>query len=92
MQALGNITATEGSVKTLTCTATGDPNPAINWTLPDGNVSNCGGNKCVYNITKVVRGMAGRYSCSAYNGHGAVDRKAVYLDVHCEYFLSLLPT
>ena len=86
----GNQTVLEGHKLTLTCEATGRPEPNITWIKEkpgnQGNTVVVQEGK-VLNITNVKTTDAGNYTCTAYNGFGKPENQTVYVNVNCEYAL-----
>ena len=64
----------------MTCVASGDPTPVVQWTKQ--GVSYPVGSDLVF--SPVSRTDAGFYTCSASNAAGSAVI-TVYLDVYCEY-------
>ena len=71
--------AVENSAHTMTCIATGDPTPFVQWSK--GGVSFPNGSSLT--LSPVSRDDAGYYTCTASNAAGSVIA-TVYLDVYCE--------
>ena len=81
---MSNITIKEGDTESLTCIASGDPAPLVNWTSPNGRLLQTGKNKSIYDILGADRKLAGLYTCSAYNGFGEMYKQVLFLDVNCK--------
>ena len=84
-----NVTTTEGDILTLSCNATGNPEPGISWTK-DGSpisriyrISLSDDNKQL-TITNVNRTESGEYRCVASNSLGNDTSNAAEVDVECE--------
>ena len=89
---LQNDTRTEGRNVTLTCNATGNPEPVLSWSK-DGNlakssnrISFLADNKLL-KITNVKRSDGGKYMCVAYNEVGNTSSKIAILNVQCKWAL-----
>ena len=70
---------TEGDNLTLTCTASGMPQPKVSWIKPNGQ-------SVVGHLLKFVniyRSEAGKYKCEASNECGNATEMAT-IDVHCK--------
>ena len=74
-----NSVAVEGTAHTLTCSARGDPPPAVTWLRNDIIVSAMAS----LLLDPVTRGDAGTYTCVASNSVGSVSGD-VELDVQCK--------
>ena len=86
----GNQTVLEGHKLTLTCEATGRPEPNITWIKEkpgnQGNTVVVQEGK-VLNITNVKTTDAGNYTCTADNGLSKPENQTAYVNVTCEYAL-----
>ena len=74
---------------TLTCNATGNPEPVLSWSK-DGNLVRSGNrisfladNKLL-TITNVKRSDSGKYLCVAHNEVGNASSKIAILNVQCK--------
>ena len=77
---------------TLTCNATGNPNPAISWTKNGSRVDTSNNSRISFSeekkqltITNVNRTDSGKYRCVASNSVGNATSSVATLDVHCKY-------
>ena len=84
-----NDTTTEGRNVTLTCNATGNPEPVLSW-FKDENlvksshrISFSADNKLL-KITNVYRTHSGKYLCVALNEVGNASSKTAILNVQCK--------
>ena len=86
----GNHTVLEGDNLHLTCIALGRPEPNITWTKErpgnQGNTVVVQEGK-VLTITNINRTDARGYTCTAYNGFGKPEIRAVSVIVTSEYAL-----
>ena len=80
-----NATVLEGGNVVLFCNASGNPNPAINWTKDGSNQVLHEGE--TYTIANVSRQADGSYTCSAGNGIGEKQRRIAVVTVHCKYII-----
>ena len=86
----GNQTVLEGDNLHLTCIASGQPEPNITWIKErpgnQGNTVVVQEGK-VLTITNINRNDAGGYTCTAYNGFGKLENRAVSVIVTSKYAL-----
>uniref|UniRef100_A0A452QWA8 Neuronal growth regulator 1 n=1 Tax=Ursus americanus TaxID=9643 RepID=A0A452QWA8_URSAM len=85
-----DMTINEGTNVTLTCLATGKPEPSISWRhiSPSAKPFENGQYLDIYGIT---RDQAGEYECSAENDVSFPDVKKVKVVVNCKSY-NLLST
>ena len=75
---------------TLSCNATGNPEPTMSW-IKDGFPTNRNSRNSFsadsrkFTITNVNRTDSGEYRCVASNGVGNKTSNAATLDVKCKY-------
>ena len=89
----GEQTVHEGANGQLTCEVSSKPESNITWTREKtGNQGNTGvlQEGKVLTITKISRNDSGTFLCTAYNGFGEADSRAVHVNVICEYALKKL--
>ena len=85
-----NAIRVEGDVVTLSCNATGNPEPSISWTKDGSPISSnsrislSADNKQL-TVTNVSRTDSGKYLCVANNKIGNVTWSAALLEVQCKY-------
>ena len=84
-----NITVTERNNVTLTCNATGNPEPQFSWykvenTVKRNNRINVSAENSHLTITDVNREDSGGYLCVAHNKVGNDTSIIVILDVQCK--------
>ena len=79
IQAIQDQNVTEGENLTLTCTASGMPQPKVSWIKPNGQ--SIAGN--VLKFVNMNRSEAGKYKCEASNECGYATEMAT-IDVQCE--------
>ncbi|KAJ4935517.1 hypothetical protein JOQ06_017049, partial [Pogonophryne albipinna] len=77
-----DITVNEGSNLTLSCLASGRPDPAINWRLLNPSAEPLDGEEYL-DIIGIMRNQAGRYECKASNDVATPDVK--YVNVVVSY-------
>uniref|UniRef100_A0A452E7R9 Neuronal growth regulator 1 n=1 Tax=Capra hircus TaxID=9925 RepID=A0A452E7R9_CAPHI len=82
-----DMTINEGTNVTLTCLATGKPEPSISWRhiSPSAKPFENGQYLDIYGIT---RDQAGEYECSAENDVSFPDVKKVKVVVNCNIIIS----
>ena len=82
-----NVTEPEGKNVTLTCNATGNPEPELSWFsdkhLVKSRISLSAGNQSLM-IANVNRIDSGKYMCVAHNEVGNVYLKVAILNVQCK--------
>ena len=85
----------EGDNVTLSCNASGNPEPTISWrrdgflvSSGDQRISFEAGNRQL-TITNVNRADSGEYLCVADNSEGNDTSNAITLDVKCKYTSSV---
>ncbi|KAG8002190.1 Limbic system-associated membrane protein, partial [Nibea albiflora] len=78
-----DIIVNEGSNVTLSCLASGRPDPAITWRLLNPSAEPLEGEEYL-DIIGIVRNQAGRYECKASNDVATPDVKYVNVVVNCE--------
>ena len=87
-----NDTTTEGKNVTLTCNATGNPEPVLSW-FKDENLVNSSNrisfsaDNRLLTITNVRKTDRGKYLCFAYNEVGNASSKIAILNVQCKWAL-----
>uniref|UniRef100_A0A672NSA6 Limbic system associated membrane protein n=1 Tax=Sinocyclocheilus grahami TaxID=75366 RepID=A0A672NSA6_SINGR len=84
-----DITVNEGSNVTLTCLASGRPDPSITWRLlnPSAEALDVGE---YLEISGIIRSQAGRYECKASNDVSTPDVKyvsVVHLKIFCPPYI-----
>ena len=84
-----NVTETERNNVTLTCNATGNPEPQFSWykvknTVKSSNRIKFSANNSLLTITDVNRKDSGGYLCVAHNLLGNDTSIIVILDVQCK--------
>ena len=84
-----NVTVTERNNVTLTCNATGNPEPQFSWykvenTVKRNNRINVSAENSHLTITDVNREDSGEYLCVAHNEIGNDTSIIVLLDVQCK--------
>ncbi|KAL2095826.1 hypothetical protein ACEWY4_007974 [Coilia grayii] len=77
-----DITINEGSNVTLTCLASGRPDPMITWRLLNPSAEPLYGEEYL-DISGITRTQAGRYECKASNDVASPDVKYVNVIVNC---------
>ena len=80
IQALTNITVTEGENSTLTCRVSGTPMPSVSWTEVRTGDRTDGEILVLVNVSK---SDAGEYKCEASNFCGN-DSKSTFVIVNCK--------
>ena len=75
--------ATVGTNLTLTCNASGDPTPNVNWTK-EGAEFNVSGHKL--HLVNVKREDFGSYKCTADNGYGTPATSLAVVNVKCKFY------
>ena len=81
-----NKIAVEGTDVEVYCNVTGNPDPTVIWrNVKTGEIIE--GN--LLNITKITRGQAGEYRCTANNTCG-VDSTMTNIDVQCKKMTTTL--
>lgn len=80
-------TYNEGSVVSITCTASGTPDPDVKW-FRNGKIKSKGKKTASLMFNNVNRTDDGRYNCQANNSAGH-NESYVTLVVHCklQYFI-----
>ena len=73
---------TEGLAVSITCTASGKPDPDVQW-IRNGNVESSVKKTAVLTFSSINRTDDGQYTCKANNSAGN-DEKHVTLVVHCK--------
>ncbi|CAL8335640.1 unnamed protein product [Boreogadus saida] len=76
-----DITVNEGSNVTLSCLASGRPDPAITWRLLNPSAEPLDGEEYL-DISGIMRNQAGRYECKASNDVATPDVKYVNVVVN----------
>uniref|UniRef100_A0A3Q3WDI9 Ig-like domain-containing protein n=1 Tax=Mola mola TaxID=94237 RepID=A0A3Q3WDI9_MOLML len=76
-----DLTVNEGGNVTLSCLATGRPDPAITWRLLNPSAEPLDGEEYL-DITGIMRNQAGRYECKASNDVATPDVKYVNVVVN----------
>ena len=84
-----NVTETERNNVTLTCNATGNPEPQFSWfkdkdLVKSTNRIYLSANNSLLTMTDVNRNDSGGYLCVARNEVGNDTSKIVVLDVQCK--------
>ena len=79
--------ATVGTNLTLTCNASGDPTPNVNWTK-EGAEFNVSGHKL--HLVNVKREDFGSYKCTADNGYGTPATSLAVVNVKCKFYTLIL--
>ena len=84
-----NVTETERNNVTLTCNATGNPEPQVSWFKDKDLVESTkriylSANNSLLTITDVNRNDSGGYLCVAHNEVGNDTSIIVIVDVQCE--------
>ena len=88
-----NVEVREGNNVTLSCNATGNPEPTISWTK-DGSPINSNSRNSFsadnkqLTITNVNRTDSGEYRCVASNSVGKKTSNAATVDVKCKYIVN----
>ena len=81
------VSAIAGSIATLRCVATGEPDPIQTWTRDGAAVSGArfqiSADGRVLTVTAVAMEDGGVYTCHASNAAG-IDSTVVTLDVQCK--------
>ena len=82
--------ATVGKNWTLTCNASGDPNPNITWTKEGETAAqfNVSGHKL--HLVNVKREDFGSYRCTAANGYGTPATSLAVVNVKCKFYTLIL--
>ncbi|XP_037534448.1 limbic system-associated membrane protein [Nematolebias whitei] len=78
-----DITVNEGSNVTLSCLASGRPDPMITWRLLNPSAEPLDGEEYL-DIVDIMRNQAGRYECKASNDVATPDVKYVNVVVNCK--------
>ncbi len=85
------LTKTEGDDLTLSCNATGNPEPTVLWTRNGSPINTTGNSRVNFSsnkkqlaITNVSRTDSGKYRCVASNKLGNDTSSAATLDVQCK--------
>ena len=73
---------TEGSAVNITCSASGTPDPDVQW-IKNGNVKTSGKKTAFLTFSSINRADDGQYTCRANNTAGN-DENHVTLVVHCK--------
>ena len=73
---------TEGSVVSITCAASGTPDPDVQW-IKNGKVENSGKNTVLVTFSNINRADGGQYTCRANNSVGSAEAYTTLL-IHCE--------
>ena len=77
-----NDSYNEGSVVTISCTATGTPEPDVEWKR-NGKVRANGKKTAILTFSSINKTDSGNYICTASNREGTTDYQ-VTLVVNCE--------
>ena len=72
----------EGSPVNISCTASGTPDPDVQW-IRNGRVKSSGKKTALLTFNSVNRADAGQHTCIANNSAGS-DAKHVPVVVHCK--------
>ena len=82
--------ATVGTNLTLTCNASGDPTPNVNWTKEGETAAefNVSGHKL--HLVNVKREDFGSYKCTADNGYGTPATSLAVVNVQCKFYTLIL--
>ena len=80
--------ATVGRNLTLTCNASGDPNPNVTWTKEGAAQFNVSGHKL--HLVNVKREDFGSYNCTAVNGYGTPATSLAVVNVKCKFYTLIL--
>ena len=82
--------ATVGTNLTLTCNASGDPTPNVNWTKEGETAAefNVSGHKL--HLVNVKREDFGSYKCTADNGYGTPATSLAVVNVKCKFYTLIL--
>ena len=82
--------ATVGTNLTLTCNASGDPTPNVNWTKEGETAAefNVSGHKL--HLVNVKRENFGSYKCTADNGYGTPATSLAVVNVECKFYTLIL--
>ena len=86
IQALINITVTEGENSTLACHVGGIPLPSVSWTEVRTGDRTQGNIRSLINVS---RSDAGEYKCEASNFCGN-DSKSTFVIVNCKWLLFIV--
>ena len=78
-----NLTVNESFETKLFCSATGNPSPSIQWSLPNGSTNVLTNNRFL-TLKNTSRSQHGRYSCKATNLLGSSSTTVIFLNVHCK--------
>ncbi|XP_068173717.1 limbic system-associated membrane protein isoform X2 [Antennarius striatus] len=81
MKVSEDVTVNEGSNLTLTCLASGRPDPSITWRLLNPSAEPLDGEEYL-DVIGIVRNQAGRYECKASNDVATPDVKYVNVVVN----------
>ena len=76
------VSYNEGSQVSISCLATGTPNPDVTW-IRNGQVKSTGKNSAVLTFSSINRTDDGQYTCKANNSAGSKQEQIVLL-VHCK--------
>ena len=79
-----NASYNEGSAVDLICTATGTPDPDVEW-IRDGQVKSSGPKTAQLKFSNISKSDAGMYTCKASNSIGS-EEKQLKLVVNCKYY------
>ena len=84
-----NDTTTEGRNVTLTCNATGNPEPVLSWFKDENLVKSSRrisfpADSKLLKITNVYRTSSGKYLCVALNEVGNASLKIALLNIQCK--------
>ena len=85
IESIQDQNVTEGDNLTLTCNASGMPQPNVSWIKPGGQRHN----GHMLEVTNINRSQAGEYKCEASNECGNATETAT-IDVQCKFVDSLL--
>ena len=72
----------EGSVVSITCTASGTPDPDVKW-IRNGKIKSKGKKTALLTFNNVNRTDDGQYKCQANNSAGNI-QNYIELVVHCK--------
>ena len=76
----------EGSVVTISCTATGNPEPDVEWKR-DGKVRVSGKSTASLTFSSINKTDAGTYTCTDRNREGTTDYQVTVV-VNCKYLIT----
>ena len=72
----------EGSLVTISCTASGTPDPDVKW-IRNGKVKSSGKKTAFLTFSRINRTDDGQYTCKANNSAGN-DQRKVKVVIHCK--------